>query len=250
MGLEWVILGVFIWLSFISEAMTGFGSIVIAITLGSLFFPIAELLPVLVPLSVVMSSVLICKHYPAIETQLLFKKILPFISLGMVLGVFLSAWLNPQLMKFTFACLMLWFAVRALSQLKKPNFKFSYKPKYWQPFWTFTSGITHGLFASGGPLLVYALSQVNISKSQFRATLVSVWLGLNVSYTIIMLVQGRITPVLVPIVCYLPVIATSYWLGSKLHDRVSEMGFKHVIYLLLFVAASMMAVDVLASVLL
>jgi|SRR5690554_2802309 len=236
MSIEWMLLGVFIWLAFTSEAITGFGSIVIAVALGSMLFPIPELLPVLVPLSVVMSSTLIFKFYRDINTKLLFKGILPFIGTGMGVGIGLLTVLSAEALKASFACLLIWFASRELYKQHK-NIVVKPKPTWWQPLWTFCAGITHGLFASGGPLLVYALNSKQIPKAQFRATLVSVWFGLNLVYVSVMLWQGKVQPVLPYIACYIPLLALSFWLGHKLHQRISEQQFRTLVYCLLLVSA-------------
>lgn len=239
MAIEWVLLGVFIWIAFTSEAITGFGSIVIAVALGSTLFPIPELLPILVPLSVVMTTTLIAKFYRDINFQLLFRRILPFIAVGMALGIVLLEVLSADSLKVIFAALIVWFAGRELYKMHR-GIAIKQKPSWWQPLWTFFAGITHGLFASGGPLLVYSLNSENVPKAQFRATLVSVWFGLNVVYASIMLLQGKIQPVLPQIASYLPVLALSFWLGHNLHKRVSETQFKKLVYwLLLFSAATM-----------
>lgn len=239
MAVEWIWLGLFIWLAFTSEAITGFGSIVIAIALGSRFFSIPELLPILVPLSVLMSSTLLIKFYRDIHIHLLLYRILPFISVGMVAGILLVTILSTDLLKLLFAGLMIWFAGRELYKLHR-DLIIRPKPTWWQPLWTFFAGITHGMFASGGPLLVYSLNGQYLSKSQFRATLVSVWFGLNVSYVAYMLQQGKIQPVLPQIMSYVPVLAFAFFCGHWLHKRVSERQFKQIVYWLLFFSALVM----------
>ncbi|RTE85985.1 sulfite exporter TauE/SafE family protein [Lysobacter sp. N42] len=224
--------------------MTGFGSIVIALALGSTLFPIPQLLTILVPLSVVMTSTLIIKHYRDIHFALLLKTILPAMGIGMVVGIVLVNYLQADALKAMFAILILWFAGRELYKIYR-GIAVKPKPSWWQPIWTFFAGITHGLFASGGPLLVYALNTKGIPKAQFRATLVSVWFGLNVSYTIIMLAQQKVQPVLPVILAYIPVLALAVWAGSYLHDKVSDTGFRKVIYLLLIVSGLSMLLSTL-----
>jgi len=235
-AIEWILLGIFIWIAFTSEAITGFGSIVIAVALGSMLFPIPELIPILVPLSVVMTSTLILKFYRDINVHLLLRRILPFMAAGMVLGIVLLEVLSADSLKVIFAVLIVWFAGRELYKMHR-GIAMKAKPVWWQPLWTFFAGVTHGLFASGGPLLVYSLNSQNVPKAQFRATLVSVWFGLNVSYATVMLVQGKIQPVLPQIASYLPVIALSFWVGHSLHKRVSETQFKKLVYWLLLMSA-------------
>ncbi|MCO4322527.1 sulfite exporter TauE/SafE family protein [Aliidiomarina quisquiliarum] len=239
MAIEWVLLGVFIWIAFTSEAITGFGSIVIAVALGSMLFPIPTLLPILVPLSVVMTTTLIVKFYRDINFRLLLRRILPFIAAGMALGIVLLEVLSADSLKLIFAALIVWFAGRELYKMHR-GLVIKAKPSWWQPLWTFFAGITHGLFASGGPLLVYSLNSENVPKAQFRATLVSVWFGLNVVYASVMFMQGKIQPVLPQVASYLPVLALSFWVGHSLHKRVSETQFKKLVYWLLLLSAATM----------
>src|SRR5690348_15809954 len=58
----WLWISRFVLLSYPIEAVTGFGSLVIALALGALLLPVAELLPVLVPLNVLMSGSLVLRH--------------------------------------------------------------------------------------------------------------------------------------------------------------------------------------------
>lgn len=244
MTTEFILLGVFIGIAFTSESVTGFGSIVIAIALGSLLFPIPQLLPILVPLSVVMSSALLLRFHRDIHWPLLLKRIFPLMVVGMLSGIALLQVLTSEALKAVFACLVLWFALREWYKLKR-GIVTSIKPRWWQPLWTLLAGITHGLFASGGPLLVYALSTFAVAKANFRATLVCVWFGLNTSYTLIMWQQGLIQPVLPVVASYLPVLALSFWLGHFIHERVNENQFRQLVYALLTLSALAMLVSAL-----
>lgn len=55
-------LGAFTLLAYTLEASTGFGSIVIALSLGALLLPIDQLLPVLEPLNIGMTGYLVSRH--------------------------------------------------------------------------------------------------------------------------------------------------------------------------------------------
>lgn len=236
MSWEFIVLGVFVGIAFTSESITGFGSIVIAIALGSLLFPIPELLPILVPLSVAMSGALLLRFYRDIRFKLLIQRIMPFMLAGMMCGILLLQLLTSEALKAAFALLVLWFAGREWYKLyhgiaQRP------KPRWWQPLWTYFAGVTHGLFASGGPLLVYSLNTYAIAKANFRATLVCVWFVLNITYSLVMWRQQLIQPVLPVVVSYLPVIAFSFWLGHRIHQRINERQFKQVVYALLIVSA-------------
>lgn len=231
----WIWLGVFILFSFISEAMTGFGSIVIALSLGALFLPLSDLLTVLVPLSVCMSSIVLSRNYKHIHWPTLLRMLLPAMALGTLVGYSLRPHVDPTISKILFGVFVVWFASRELYKLvRKPNLDEA-RPKAWTLGLIFGAGITHGMFASGGPLLVYALAGNRLDKKALRATLVSVWFTLNVSMTIASYLGGTLVPALPRIAAYLPVIAMAWFIGEKLHDRVDELQFRKALYGLLVI---------------
>src|SRR5690625_7298053 len=80
----WILLGVFIFISYTTETITGFGSIVIAIALGALVLPIPEMLPVVVPLNILNSTYLSIKHRRHIHWPTLLRLILPAMTIGTV----------------------------------------------------------------------------------------------------------------------------------------------------------------------
>src|SRR5688572_30656932 len=77
---NFIILSLIILLANTTEAISGFGSTIISVTLGSNFYPINELLPVLVPLNVLLSFYIVFRYHDLIDYQVLFKKILPFMG--------------------------------------------------------------------------------------------------------------------------------------------------------------------------
>src|SRR6516225_8615715 len=92
-------LGGFILLAYTLEAVTGFGSVVVSLSLGALLLPIEQLLPVLVPLNVGLTSYLAWRHRRLVQWNLLLATLLPAMLLGMVIGYLLLPWLDPRLLK-------------------------------------------------------------------------------------------------------------------------------------------------------
>ncbi|MEH6566852.1 MAG: sulfite exporter TauE/SafE family protein [Halopseudomonas sp.] len=230
----WIWLGVFILLAYTIEAITGFGSIVIALSLGALLLPIPAMLPVLVPLNIFMSGYLAWRNRQHIQWSLLLKLILPLMLIGMLLGYGLRPWLDGQVLKALFGLLVLWFAGRELLRMFRGHESRAH-PSWLSRILTLGAGVTHGLFASGGPLLVYALAGTTLDKSKLRATLISVWFGLNSSMTILFLLDGSLLPSVPHILSYLPLLVIGVLLGEYLHHRLNEQRFRQVIYSLLVV---------------
>ncbi len=233
-------------LSFTTEAMTGFGSIVIAVTLAATFFPIKQLLPVIVPLNLILSGYIVSRYRTHIDWSILFKWILPWTSIGVAAGMAMFNILDGPVLKRIFGALVVVFAARELYGLTRsipdnenvdptpaPGMTSGAIP------WLLGSGLTHGLYASGGPLLVYALGRVAMPKAIFRATLSFVWLALNAGMAIGYGVQGRLdAETRLTIALFVPIALLGIILGEFLHHRIDEHRFRLGIFSLLTFAGS------------
>lgn len=232
-------LGGFILLAYTLEAVTGFGSIVIALSLGALLLPIDQLLPVLVPLNIGMTGYLVWRHRQMIDRPLLLGTILPGMLIGTLLGYLLLPYLDEALLKRGFGVLILWFASRELWRLRHAS-ALPVRPQWLTRLLTLGAGLSHGLFASGGPLLVFGLAGTSLDKARFRATLVSVWFTLNSLLTLAFLVDGRLLPALPQVLAYAPLLLVGLWAGERLHLRFDERHFRIAIYILLLVTGTLL----------
>ena len=239
MELIWLALAGFILLAYTLEAITGFGSIVIALSLGALLLPIEQLLPVLVPLNICMTGYLVARHWRAIDWRLLLGMILPGMVIGTLLGYALLPFLNAALAKRLFGALVLWFAARELWRLRHATAQ-PVRPLWLSRLLSLCAGVSHGLFASGGPLLVFALAGTQLNKARLRATLVTVWFTLNSLLTLAFLLDGRLLPALPQVASYAPLLLIGVWLGERLHQRFNEQHFRIAIYLLLLVTGGLL----------
>lgn len=99
------------------------------------------------------------------------------------------------------------------------------------------AGIVHGIFVSGGPLLIGYLTKRIQDKVSFRATISTVWVALN---TIIMLDDirsGLWNPELVKIqAASIPFLLAGMAVGSRLYAKMSQRLFMLITYVLLFVS--------------
>ncbi len=232
--MEWLwLLAVFVLFAYTVEAVTGFGSIVIALSLGALVLPVAELLPVLVPLNILMTGWLSWRLRRDIDFRLILAKILPLMGAGTLAGYLLLPFLSEQWLKPLFGMLIVWFAGRELWRLHH-NRPVHYPDWITSPL-IFSAGVSHGLFASGGPLLVYALAGKALDKARFRATLIGVWFILNSSLTIAFLIDGRLLSALPTIISLAALIPVGVVIGGYLHHHVDESVFRKLVYSLLIV---------------
>jgi uncharacterized membrane protein YfcA len=99
------------------------------------------------------------------------------------------------------------------------------------------AGILQGMYASGGPLVVYVISRLNLSKSVFRSTLSATWLLLNPILTGAYIISGKLNLTSLEVsMMLLPSVVLGVAAGEFFHRRIDELPFKICVALLLLVA--------------
>jgi len=100
------------------------------------------------------------------------------------------------------------------------------------------SGIVHGMYACGGPLLVGYLAQKLPQKATFRSTVSAVWAVLNTAMLVFQIAVGEWNLGLLRIqLIAVPFLLVGMRVGSLLYKRVSQRAFTLLTYALLVVAA-------------
>lgn len=99
------------------------------------------------------------------------------------------------------------------------------------------AGIVHGIFVSGGALLVIYAGRVLKDKQEFRATLASVWIILNSAIALQQIAAGSYTEDIVKIIALsvIPLIIANY-IGNKIHGKISQEVFMKITYILLILS--------------
>lgn len=99
------------------------------------------------------------------------------------------------------------------------------------------AGIVHGLFVSGGPLLIGYLTKRIHDKVRFRATISTVWIFLNGMILVDDIRAGLWTMDLLKLqLLAVPALFAAMWLGTKLYARMSQRVFMIITYILLFIS--------------
>ena len=99
------------------------------------------------------------------------------------------------------------------------------------------AGIVHGIFVSGGPLLIGYLTKRIQDKVSFRATISTVWVVLNTIILLDDIRSGLWNPELVKIqVASIPFLLAGMAVGSRLYAKMSQRLFMLSTYVLLFVS--------------
>ena len=99
------------------------------------------------------------------------------------------------------------------------------------------AGIIHGMFVSGGALLVIYATQVLKDKEEFRATVAPVWVVLNSCLMFTQMRAGLIgqADVRLILISIVPLLVAT-WIGKKLVKKVSQKVFLNLTYILLLIS--------------
>ena len=222
-------------LAYTGEALTGFGATLVAVTLGAHFYPIDHLVPVAVSLNVFVTGYIAVRHRSHIARDLLLRRVLPFMGLGLLSGLALYPLLRGVALKQLLGVMVVAVSVRELYLLLTRTPRAGKTLSVLGAWvWQFLAGVMHAFYATGGPLLVYSVSRLQLSKSAFRATLCTVWFTLNAFLIVAFSVNGRINPASLEVTAFLlPVLPIGILLGEWLHGRIQERHFRVFIYALL-----------------
>jgi uncharacterized membrane protein YfcA len=231
----------FIFLGFTTQTVAGFGAMVIALTLGLQVGERAELLVLLVPVSVIQGTAIVARHHKDVDWRLLLRAILPIMGLGAIGGVAIAEQIDGPLLKRAFGVMVMVFASRELWRLR-PSAKDAAAAPLAKPLaggFILGAGVTQGIYACGGPLLVYVVGRLGLAKAAFRASMTAVFLILNIGLTAWFVIDGQFTTSHLPrLGATVPVLVVCLVLGEWIHNRIDERRFKIGVYTLLFLAGS------------
>lgn len=216
----------------------GFGATVIALALGIQLYPLEQLLPVFVPLNLCLSGWLALRGRGHVERRLLLARILPWMGLGLAVGLVLFESASHELLRRSFGAFVVTLAALELWRLARERETAELPPPLASAA-LLGAGVMHGLFSSGGPLLVWALGRSLPNKRAFRATLACVWLVLGSALTAAYALHGRVgARSLAATAALVPVLAVATGAGEWAHERLDERRFRVAVYGLLLAAGA------------
>ncbi len=229
--------------AFISEAAVGFGATVIAVTLGVQVVSIDVLLPAFVPVNMCLSAYLVVRHRRRIAWRVLALELAPPVLIGLAGGLLMFRLRETLYIKLAFALFVVTLAVIELWRLRVVR---AADPPLARPMafvLLVLGGFVHGLFGTGGPMLVYVLRRLVDDKGVFRATLALTWLSLNTALMInfaSLHLLGKSSALLSAalLVAVLPALIA----GERLHRALDGRRFHTAVCLILLFAGSALAV--------
>ena len=237
--MELVFLGLLVLAANVVEATTGFGATILAVTIGSHHFSIDELVVTLVPLNILLSIWIVTRHRRQVDLRRLFTRLVPATLVGVALGVTVFLTAPPEALKRGYGVFVFLFASFELVRILRSRGDAQPRPlsKPAAFIWLLGGGLAQGIFASGGPLVVYYASREIPDKGPFRATLSGLWLVLNIVLLASHAAAGRTTvTTLTHSALLIPSLAVGILLGELLHHRIPNRAFRIMVFALLILA--------------
>lgn len=232
-------------LALVVEAAAGFGATVVAVTFAAQLLPVDDVLAAFLPVNLLLSAWMVVRYRASIDRERLLRRVLPLMGVGMAVGVLFSMQLGALWLKAVFGAFVV---ILSSLELRRKVADVRLSPATGIVA-MLGAGVIHGLFACGGPLLVWVLGREIQEKGRFRATLATVWLTLGLALLVRYRLNGTLNAAsLTTSLWLLPALGLGLWLGEHVHRRVPDGTFRVWIYRLLWLAGiSLLARTLIAS---
>jgi len=223
------------------EAITGFGSTVIAVPFMAMLTDLDTAKAVGVThtwLLVIYVVYVSWKHIVWKE----FGFIVLYVGIGLPFGFLLYGKLDSTYLMGILAVFMIGVGINGIYTTRRNRRQAiaqaePAKKSLLMRFILFCGGIIHGAFGTGGPLIVIYAAQALKDKTLFRTCLCLLWLCLN---TVLLIqftyngvwTQNNYMPLYATVIT-LPFLFVGIMIGNYLHHRVSEYVFRLIMFALL-----------------
>lgn len=240
--ISYILFFIVILLANIMHGITGFAGTVLAMPFGLMLvgYPVAK--PILNVLAIISGVYVFAGNHKSVDWKEL-KKIVLVMAVGMLCGFFIKD-LFAGREQILYKLLGVFVVVLAIQGLWK-----EFRPQPQQPRTEAAktgrfdlillplAGVVHGIFVSGGPLLIGYLTRRVKDKNVFRATISTVWVFLNTIILIDDIRAGLWTASLVKTqLVSIPFLLVGMYIGGRLVKKMSQPLFMKLTYILLFIS--------------
>lgn len=216
------------------RGITGFGSGLISVPLLALFMPLQFVVPLVLLLDFTASIVIGGFNFKRVKWGEI-GVLIPFGTVGVILGTSLLVKLPPEPMLIALALFVFIFAVRSLFNIhgEKPA------SRGWAIPASLTGGVVGALFGTGGPPYVIYLTHRIRDKSDLRATLSALFFTEGLTRIGSFLVAGLLMTASVWIAYFaaLPLVLGALYLGGRAHLGLGPAQMARLIGALLLVSS-------------
>jgi uncharacterized membrane protein YfcA len=208
------------------ESIVGFGATVLVMSLGTWILPVPALLPAYVPVNMALSASIVWRDRALIDRALLLRRVLPLCGAGLLVGLALYRYAaRPELLK-AFGVMVVFIGLNELRKALRPAAAAAVGRARSSAL-MLAGGVVHGVFGTGGVLIVAALAGERMEKGRLRATVATLWLLLNAAMMANFAAHGAVGATsLRRSALLLPATIAGAWAGEQVHRRVAERPFR------------------------
>ena len=164
-----------------------------------------------------------------------FGKMFVLMSLGMLAGIWLFELFPLKQLLILYGVMIILIALQRLFGKTSREL-----PKTVMLLLLFAAGIIHGMFVSGGALLVVYAAAVLRDKEEFRATVALIWVTIGCYMTGTQIQAGHFNPhVLFLIAAGIVPVLIGTWIGTGLVRKIRQETFMNLTYVLLLLSGLM-----------
>ena len=214
------------------QAITGFAGTVLAMPPSMYLLGVADAKTILNLMALLSGVMIAVSDFHHIRWREL-GKICVFMGAGMIAGIALCEYIGTgDVFLRVYGCIIIAIAVRNLLVREQRSL-----PKALLLSILVLAGVIHGMFVSGGALLVIYATQVLKEKEEFRSTLAAVWIVLNSVMMAFQISDGSFSGRNIRLILIgIPLLALATWIGKKLLRVVSQKAFLYLTYVLLLIS--------------
>ena len=236
---EYLLFYLTILLTHIIQGVTGFAGTLLAMPFSIMLVGVGTAVPVLNGLGLASGIYVFLGNRDKVVWKEI-KQVLIYMIPFMLLGVFIRESLmgNERILYYILGVIVLIFAFKGIAELffVPQDTEKTSAPAFMRVI-LILSGIVHGMFVCGGPLLVVYMADKLKDKGEFRATISTVWMILNGILQAVQIASGDWTQDrLIILLIALPVLFLSMFIGSILYKRMSQRVFMIITYVLLVIS--------------
>lgn len=213
------------------QAITGFAGTLLAMPVSMLLIGVHEAKVILNIMAFLSCLWIALKSRKDIQYKIL-GKILIYMGIGMALGIWIFERVSLSFLLPFYGVLVILIACKKLLITRKINV-----PDWGQNLVLLCAGIIHGMFVSGGALLVVYATSILKKKEEFRATIAPVWVALNSFLMISDWRHGYMTKEVLILTGYSVIpLFLAVMLGNWIHKRINQKIFLKITYILLLLS--------------
>lgn len=216
------------------QAITGFAGTLIAMPPVIRLIGVDEAKALLNAIAQISSLMIVCTGFRKINWKE-FGKMFVLMAVGMLIGIKIFEVLPLNGLLIFYGILIIIIALEKMFVHKELRL-----PKAVMLLVILAAGIIHGMFVSGGALLVIYAASVLKEKEEFRSTIALIWLTIGCYITGVQVQAGHFNDHVLSLLAVgiVPVFVGT-WIGTKLLRKIRQDVFMKITYVLLLLSGIM-----------